>query len=50
VRFVLNETEAQQTSNCNWVRTYGFADGHSEVHSAADGNFAPWEQQHMAAR
>jgi RNA polymerase sigma factor (sigma-70 family) len=47
---VLRETEAQQTPNGNWVRTYGFADGHSEVHSTADGNFAPWEQQHMAAR
>jgi RNA polymerase sigma factor (sigma-70 family) len=47
---VLRETEAQQTPNGNWVRTYGFADGHSEVHSAADGNFLPWEQQHMAAR
>ena len=47
---VLRETEAQPTPNGNWVRTYGFADGHSEVHSAADGNFAPWEQQHMAAR
>ena len=47
---VLRETQAQQTANGNWVRTYGFADGHSEVHSTADGNFAPWEQQHMAAR
>ncbi len=47
---VLRETEARQSLNGNWVRTYGFADGHSEVHSTADGNFAPWEQQHMAAR
>ena len=47
---VLRETEARQTLNGNWVRTYGFADGHSEAHSTADGNFAPWEQQHMAAR
>ncbi len=47
---VLRETEAQQASDGAWVRTYGFADGHTEVHKAADGNFTPWEQQHMAAR
>jgi hypothetical protein len=28
-------------------RAYGFADGHSEIHKAVDGNFQPWEQQHM---
>ncbi len=29
-------------------RTYLFADGHSEVHRAADGNFEPWEHDRMA--
>jgi len=30
----------------NWVKTYVFADGHSEMHVTADGNFGPWESQH----
>jgi RNA polymerase sigma factor (sigma-70 family) len=29
-------------------RTYLFADGHSEVHLAPDGNFEPWEQARRA--
>jgi hypothetical protein len=29
-----------------WLKAYIFADGHSDVHIAPDGNFAPWEQQH----
>ncbi len=31
-------------------RTYLFADGHSEVHRAADGNFEAWEQERMLER
>jgi hypothetical protein len=31
----------------NWVKTYVFADGHSELHTTADGNFGPWESQHV---
>ena len=30
-----------------WAKTYGFADGHSEVHSEPSGNFDAWEAQHM---
>jgi hypothetical protein len=30
-----------------WVKAYGFADGHMEVHAEPDGNFDPWEQQHI---
>ena len=30
-----------------WFKTYGFADGHSEVHTEADGNFEAWEKQRM---
>lgn len=26
-----------------WVRAYGFADGHSELHRSEDGNFDEWE-------
>jgi hypothetical protein len=28
-----------------WLRTYGFADGHSEIVSRADGDFAAWEEE-----
>jgi hypothetical protein len=28
-------------------RTYVFADGHSEIHAASDGNFEPWEAEHV---
>ncbi|MFO1497916.1 MAG: sigma-70 family RNA polymerase sigma factor [Verrucomicrobiota bacterium] len=37
-----------QASGEAW-RTYLFADGHSEVHLARDGNFGPWEQQHIVS-
>jgi RNA polymerase sigma factor (sigma-70 family) len=30
------------------LRTYLFADGHSEVHRAPNGDFSAWEQEHMA--
>jgi len=44
---VLRENESQPGITGGWVRTYGFADGHAEVHKADDGNFEPWEKQHM---
>jgi hypothetical protein len=46
---VIREKDASQTTDGGWVRDYGFADGHSEIHKAADGNFLPWEAQHMIA-
>jgi len=36
------------SSNGKWAKAYGFADGHSEVHSVPDGNFDEFEQQHVA--
>jgi RNA polymerase sigma factor (sigma-70 family) len=30
-----------------FLRTYLFADGHSELHSSPDGNFEEWEKRHM---
>jgi len=33
--------------NGKWSKAYGFADGHSEIHSVPDGNFDEWEQQHV---
>ncbi len=29
-------------------RAYVFADGHSEIHQATDGNFTTWESEHLA--
>ena len=46
---VIREKDAWQAPDGGWVRAYAFADGHSEIHRADDGNFLPWEQQHMAA-
>jgi len=44
---VIREKDAWQGPNGGWLRAYAFADGHSEIHRAEDGNFLPWEQQHM---
>ena len=44
---VIREKEPWQTADGSWVRAYGFADGHSEIHKATDGNFETWEAQHM---
>jgi hypothetical protein len=30
-----------------WAKTYVFSDGGRTVHSVADGNFEPWERQHI---
>jgi RNA polymerase sigma factor (sigma-70 family) len=43
---VVREAQAWQAPDGGWLRAYGFADGHSEVHRAADGNFETWEKQH----
>lgn len=44
---VIRQKEAeQQEEGGGSIRAYGFADGHSEVHRATDGNFGPWEEQH----
>ena len=29
------------------MRTYGFADGHSEVHRSDDGDYTSWEAEHL---
>lgn len=47
---VLRQREGVQTpGKANWLRAYLFADGHSEIQSAPDGNFEAWESQHSAA-
>ena len=35
--------------NGEWVKVYGFADGHCELHAEPNGEFGAWEQQHWAA-
>lgn len=44
---VLRETQPFPGPGGGWLRTYGFADGHTEIHRADDGNFQPWEVQHQ---
>ena len=46
---VIRGKQAWQTPDGGWARDYAFADGHSEIHKAMDGNFQPWEAQHMIA-
>jgi RNA polymerase sigma factor (sigma-70 family) len=44
---VMREREPVRVSNGSWARVYLFADGHTELHFAADGNFTAWEQEHL---
>ena len=43
---LIQESQEMQTSNGRWIKTYGFADGHSEVQSQPDDSFDAFEQQH----
>jgi RNA polymerase sigma factor (sigma-70 family) len=43
---VLREKEAWQSQDGTWNRTYGFVDGHSEIHRAENGDFDAWEKAH----
>jgi RNA polymerase sigma factor (sigma-70 family) len=44
---LIQESQAMQTSSGKWVKTYGFADGHSEVRGEPYDNFDAFEQQHI---
>ena len=44
---VLREREAWQNSKGGWMRTYGFADGHSEIHRSDSGDYSAWEAEHQ---
>ena len=44
---VVAEVEPVQGADGSWFKAYGFADGHSELHKEADGNFTPWESQRI---
>jgi hypothetical protein len=44
---VLREKQPTQTRQGKSVKTYGFADGHSESLPEPEAGFEAWEQQHM---
>jgi hypothetical protein len=43
---LIRETEAHQWDG-NWVKAYGFADGHAELKRLPQEGFDVWEQEHM---
>jgi RNA polymerase sigma factor (sigma-70 family) len=45
---VLKESQAWQT-DVKWQKTYGFADGHSEIHTQTNDNYDEFEQQHSVS-
>jgi hypothetical protein len=44
---LVRESQAMNGPSGNWVRTYGFMDGHSEVHSEATEDFSQWERSRL---
>lgn len=44
---VVREQQGWLASDGSWHRAYGFADGHSELHTASDGDFETFEKQHL---
>ncbi len=43
---VIRQKQAWQSYDGKRYRAYGFADGHSEIRSEADGKLEHWEAQH----
>lgn len=46
---VIREVESWPGLNGGWCKTYGFADGHSEVHGEDSSNFTAWENERIIA-
>jgi hypothetical protein len=44
---IVLRSQPWQGGDGRWTRVYGFADGHCEVHSEADGSFDTWEKQRL---
>ena len=44
---LLREKQAWQSANGNgkWMKSYGFADGHAEIHTEPNGNFDDYEKE-----
>jgi RNA polymerase sigma factor (sigma-70 family) len=45
---LFRERQPRRSPTGEWFKVYGFADGHTEIHSEPDGNFEAWEQQRLA--
>ncbi len=45
---ILIQSDPWETSQGKWAKAYGFADGHAELHTEANGDFTTFEQQHVA--
>ena len=43
---LIQEHQAWQSPNGEWAKTYGFVDGHVEIHAEANGDFTAFEQKH----
>jgi RNA polymerase sigma factor (sigma-70 family) len=43
---LFREKQARRSPTGEWVRTYCFADGHTETQSAPEDNFEAWERQY----
>jgi hypothetical protein len=46
---VLKEKQAWQGPDGGWLKAYGFADGHAEIHREPTGNFDEFEKEHTLA-
>jgi hypothetical protein len=46
---LFREKQARRSPKGEWIKVYGFADGHVETHAEPDGNFEAWEKQHIVA-
>ena len=46
---LISERQAWPTYNGQWAKTYGFADGHAEVHVEPNDDFDAFERQHMVS-
>lgn len=46
---VIREKQAFQYPDGKWGKVFVFADGHSEIHVQADGEFDAWEKQRIIA-
>ena len=46
---LLKEKEPWQGPGGDWMKIYGFADGHVEVHKGLNGNFDNFEKEHTVA-
>lgn len=48
---IVRESQPLPTADNQWAKVYGFADGHSELHTEPNGHFESYEKEHgLAAR